>query len=212
MKVRHPSGLIWDEALGMGYYPVEVRGQYSEEYWRNYQSYRTTPIGSQLTSKRLSLVRSYWSPETDIVDVGIGNGHFIEEYGPGAHGYDVNPKAVEWLCQRGIWWDPHHANMPSASFWDSLEHVARPSELVSKVERFAFVSIPIFVNLDHVLKSKHFKKNEHFWYFTDKGLKDWMFRNGFQLVTASRMEEECGREDIGTFVFMRIAPPREELW
>lgn len=196
----------------MGYYPVEVRGQYSEQYWRNYQSYRTTPIGSQLTSKRLSLVRSHWPPETAIVDVGIGNGHFIEEYGPGAHGYDVNPKAVEWLCERGIWWDPHHASMPSASFWDSLEHVARPSELVSKVERFAFVSIPIFVNLDHVLKSKHFKKNEHFWYFTGEGLKGWMLRNGFELVMASRMEEECGREDIGTYVFTRIASPPEEVW
>jgi hypothetical protein len=211
-KASHSSGIVWDEALGMGYYAVEGRGQYNDEYWRRYQGYKTSEIGAKLNSKRLLLVRSHCPPGSSIVDVGIGNGHFVEAYGPAAYGYDVNPVAIEWLCKRKAWWDPHHADMPSASFWDSIEHVARPSELIGKVKRLAFISIPIFTDLDHVLRSKHFRKDEHFWYFTEHGLERWMSRRGFSLEEKNRMEEECGREDIGTFVFKRVSAGPPELW
>jgi Methyltransferase domain len=211
-KVRHASGLFWDETLGMGYFPVQARNQYGVEYWDNYQKYRGTSIGDKLTSRRISLVRSYQPSDLKLVDIGIGNGQFIDTYGAGAFGYDVNPRAIEWLFSKKIWWDPSHENPPSATFWDSLEHSERPGDLVKKVDRFIFISIPIFTSLDHVLRSKHFKKDEHFWYFTDRGLEGWMSRRGFSLITKNRMEEECGREDIGTFVFKRVSEEPPEVW
>lgn len=211
-KTRHTSGLFWDETLGMGYYPVQARNQYGLQYWENYQRLRSTPTGDNLTAKRISLVRSCHPAASKLVDIGIGNGQFIDAYGDGAFGYDVNPRAIEWLCSKNIWLDPSHENPPSATFWDSLEHSERPGELMAKVDVFAFISIPIFTGLDHVLRSKHFKKDEHFWYFTERGLEGWMGRRGFELVTKNRMEEECGREDIGTFVFKRVSEAPPELW
>lgn len=196
----------------MGYYPVQARNQYGVQYWENYQKYRSTPTGDSLTSKRISLVRSCHPAGLKLVDIGIGNGQFIDDYGPGAFGYDVNPRAIEWLCSKNIWLDPSHENPPSATFWDSLEHSERPGELIGKIDRFVFISIPIFTGLDHVLRSKHFKKDEHFWYFTERGLGGWLGRRGFELVTKNRMEEECGREDIGTFVFKRVSEAPPELW
>jgi hypothetical protein len=142
--------------------------------------------------------------DAQVVDIGIGSGHFIESRKVSTFGYDVNPVAIRWLLERDLWWDPYARDPDAITCWDSLEHLARPETLVRCVKNMIFISIPIFLDPDHVIRSKHYKPNEHFWYFTRDGLTEWMRRYGFSLVEENHMETNLGREDIGTFVFKRI--------
>lgn len=79
----------------------------------------------------------------------------------------------------------------------------RPDLFVDRVKKFVFVSIPIFAHKEHVLRSKHFRPTQHFWYWTHDGFIRWMQERGFSCVEKNCMESELGREDIGTFVFAR---------
>jgi hypothetical protein len=167
-----------------------------------------TSIGAELNRQRVLMVEKH-TIKTKVVDIGIGSGHFIlmrdQLVQPNiTYGYDVNPKGIQWLLDRNIWFDPWYQEPEIATFWDSFEHLPRPTDLLKQVTKFVFVSIPIFKGKEHILGSKHFKPNEHIWYFTRNGLINYFSRNGFDLVEENLMETELGREDIGSFAFKRI--------
>ena len=190
----------WDESLGFGTLEFSVKAdQYDLAYWDKYVSYRSNPIGEKLMKARADLVGKY--TEGDVVDIGIGSGHFIDVRKSRTFGYDVNPQAIRWLLDRGLWWDPYFRDPDAITCWDSLEHMNRPDALVRCAKNLIFVSIPIFMDAGHAARSKHYRPDEHFWYFTRNGLVGWMKRYGFQLLEENKMETDLGREDIGTFVF-----------
>lgn len=143
-----------------------------------------------------------------LVDVGIGSGAFIERRNAAAEGettfgFDVNPVAQEWLLQRDLFFDPYRVRVPAISLWDVMEHIPDFRALLARVSEWVFVSIPIFRDGQHVLASKHFRKDEHIWYFTSDGLIQAFGDCGFDVVATNTMETELGREDIGTFAFRR---------
>jgi hypothetical protein len=197
----HRSGIFWDSKNKVGFYPVVANGTYDQSYFERYNSYRETEMGKAITGYRVGLVNK-WCGQSKVLDVGIGCGQFIDAR-PGTHGYDVNPHGIRWLIDRGLWHDPHFINPDNATFWDSLEHIERPVELLERVKWHVFISTPIYRDLDHAASSKHFKPDEHFWYFTRNGLVSLMKSIGFNLLEESRVETELGREDIGTFAFRR---------
>lgn len=205
MNVKHESGLVWSDQRGVGYYPVVQNGQYDEAYWENYQKYRNSPIAEALMDARVSLVSTH-APGQPVVDIGIGSGHFIETRKGVTYGYDVNPTAIRWLLDRDLWWDPYARDPEHVTCWDTLEHMSRPDAFVERVRKTLVVSVPVFVDLAHVVASKHFKPNEHYFYWTRDGLVSWLRAMNFELVAENEMETELGREGIGTFVFKRIAP------
>jgi hypothetical protein len=193
----------WNEHLGIGTLDVNIKEtQYDRAYWEKYVSYRTNPIGEKLMKARADLVGKY-TLDGIVVDIGIGSGHFIDTRSGKTFGYDVNPVAIRWLLDRDLWWDPYFRNPGIVTCWDSLEHMSRPEALVRCVSGMIFVSIPIFTDLKHVMRSKHYRPDEHFWYFTRDGLVGWMGRHGFGLLEENWIETDLGREDIGTFVFKR---------
>lgn len=174
---------------------------YDEGYWKNYRALDKAPTGDELTKMRLDLVAQHWS--NWVVDIGIGGGRFVHEHGL-ARGYDVNPHAVAWLKERDLWCDPYAQPVDAITCWDSLEHIHDPGPLLGQVRRFVFVSLPIFSGPEHVLASKHFKREEHCWYFTRDGLARFMGRFGFVTISRNRMEQAAGREGIESFVFERL--------
>lgn len=198
-EIRH--GFVWLPEIGMGRYPVvRCHRPYDAEYFSRYQAMADTDMGRQLTAARIQLVaRHYNGP---LLDVGIGAGQFVEVR-PDTRGFDVNPAGIEWLNQRGLWADLYGDRYPALSFWDSLEHIDRPDVAVAKAERFVFISVPIFESGDHVLRSKHFRKTEHIWYWTHDGLVKWFSEQGFRLVEHNIIESELGREGIGSYAFER---------
>lgn len=191
--------LAWFAEQGIGYYPVRAM-PYDEAYFKNYQRITDTEIGRKLNQARIELVNKY--TDKDVIDIGIGSGVFCKER-PNTKGFDINPSAVDWLLENKLYRHPFKG-AHGFTFWDSIEHIHNPENTLQFAHEYVFISTPIYNNLDHVLKSKHFKKNEHCWYFTVEGMCIFMNYYGFEVQEVNWQETEIGREDIASFVFKRI--------
>lgn len=198
------SALIWLPQYGVGYYPVKET-PYDEAYFDKYVTYSNTEMGKELTKKRAEFVNKYFNGI--LIDIGIGCGDFIkyrtENFGV-TYGFDINPVAVKRLQESNKFLDPYSNKVKAVSLWDVLEHIHDQQKLLDMVEEWVFVSMPIYKDGEQVLRSKHFKPQEHCWYWTQAGLIRWMFAKGFSLAGVSNFETELGREDIETFAFKRI--------
>jgi hypothetical protein len=192
--------LQWDETLERGFYPVDPTGVYDASYFDKYRSYTDTEMGRDITSARVGLVNRHYAGS--VVDIGIGCGDFVQAM-PGAFGYDVNPTGIQWLKDRHLWCDPYEFPVNAVTCWDSLEHIKKPELLLNYVRKWVFVSIPIFEDKAHVLRSKHFRPDEHFHYFTHLSFIRFMSDQGFGLVEYNEMESDLGRDGIGTYAFRR---------
>lgn len=201
-KLSALESLMWFPEQGVGFYPVQTEeSPYDAGYFNRYAEMSNSEIGRNLIKVRIDVVKKYYGGE--VLDVGIGCGGFIESHG-NAKGYDINPTAIEWLSRRALLEDLYSGQHEAVTFWDSLEHIYDIDKVIQHVKTWAFVSIPIFDNAEHCLHSKHFRKNEHVWYFTDWGIKKWFKINGFECKEQSHIENSLGREGINTYVFRRI--------
>lgn len=195
---------MWFPTLGIGYYPVrESQATYGAAYFERYQQLAKTPMSAKLNDARNMLLKRHWSGP--VVDIGIGSGAFIESH-PDAYGYDINQFAVDWLRARKRYVNPYMSKVPAITCWDSLEHIADFVPLLERVTEWVFVSLPIFSCAEEVLSSKHFRPDEHFWYFTAYGLIRLMAAHGFVCAEYNTAETEIGRESIGSFAFRRCDP------
>ena len=206
------TGLVWSPELGMGYYPVDPDDEPyldevgSREYFNKYVEYAHSEMGHKITSFRTNFVDRHW--KGNVIDVGIGCGSFIlrrTTTGRPTKGFDVSPAAVAWLNVQNLFQSPYtDQGVNAITLWDVLEHLPNPGELIRCVNGWVFVSIPIFENAEHVLRSKHFRQDEHRWYFTHDGLIEWFLSHGFVNVEFATDETMMGREDIVTYAFTRI--------
>ena len=204
------DGLMWYPE-GWGFLPldsVDEPEEYGAAYWQKYQDYAGTPMERSINDLRTELVQK-WHPEGGLVlDVGIGNGSFLDRIRSQeilAVGHDINPAAVEWLRERGIHFRGLSAPpATSVTMWDVLEHIEDPTDVLASASRFVFVCMPIYGGPMHALSSKHYRPGEHCWYFTEVGLVRFMDGHGFRLVDMNGAETFAGREAIGTFVFERL--------
>jgi hypothetical protein len=197
--------LTWWPQLGIGYYPVENSlAPYDQDYFDRFDNNARTELGRTLMQARVRFVEQHY--RGTLIDVGIGSGAFLElrrNRGRTTYGYDVNPAGIEWLKDRMLLVDPYLVAFDAMTLWDVLEHISDFQTLLANVRKWLFLSLPIFNDAEHALRSKHFKPNEHCWYFTRDGLVFAMDKCGFGLKSESRIETELGREDIGTFAFLR---------
>lgn len=146
-----------------------------------------------------------------LVDVGIGSGAFVElrqARRRTTYGYDVNPAGLAWLEERALLVDPHLVSFDAMTLWDVLEHIPDFQSLLANVREWLFLSLPIFRDAEHALRSKHFKPDEHCWLFSRDGLVFAMKTCGFEMVSEDTFETDIGREDIGTFAFRRSGDDR----
>lgn len=199
--------LVWLPERGMGYFPVRTGTKpYDAKYFDKYTGYRDLPTFEALNRARCELVARHAGQYTTVCDVGIGDGAFIEARGiRWTLGYDVNPKGVDWLKTNGAWCDPYARPVEAVSFWDCLEHIHDPAPLLANVEGWVFVSLPIVPGDGPPPKGwKHFRPDEHCWYFTRKGFIAWMREHGFECVEVNANETIAGREDVEAFAFRRV--------
>lgn len=200
--------LTWLPAIGVGYYPVTAgAAPYDRAYFERFGRQADSQIGRALMNARVDLVADYHAGE--LVDVGIGSGAFVElrnsggRFPPNTFGFDVNPCGLAWLKDRQLYADPYVRRVRAVSFWDVLEHIPDFPKILANVTDWVFISIPIFTDANHVLRSRHFRPTEHVWYFTAEGLINVMAQLGFRHVYQDNVETRLGREDIGSFVFRR---------
>lgn len=188
----------------MGFYPV-TEAPYDADYFEKYVEYAETPLGHKLGQLRVELVARHTRPGTQVVDVGIGCGAFVEamQARRPTYGYDVNSAGIDWLEARGLLVNPFESVVDAVTFWDVIEHIPDVHRVLANVRRWVFAGLPIFTGPDHVLRSKHFRKDEHCWYWTRAGFIGWMAEHGFECVEHGTPESLAGREDIHSFVFRR---------
>ncbi len=202
LKAISEGRLQWFPELGVGFCGRMDLHLYDSTYFHNYVVRDSTAAGAALTQGRIHFVRSVLGHvPADLVDVGIGGGRFVRE--GKCLGYDVNPDGIAWLKQQDKWWDIYKCEVNAATFWDALEHIPDPGPVLGQIKLLAFVSCPIYTDMEHVLRSKHFKPGEHVHYWTAEGLENLMHWYGFDLIAMSSFEEDCGREDIKSFAFKR---------
>lgn len=198
--------LLWSPEKGYGWHSRPAM-LYSGDYFAHYQKLDATQMGGLLTHARLELVSKYCHP-SNTTDIGIGGGRYVLE--SSGTGYDVCEDAVKWLKEGDEalldrYRDPYEKSVYAATCWDSLEHIPEPEKLLAQVEKWLFVSLPVFEDADDVLSSKHYKPGEHLWYFSPTGFINWCAEQGFECVEMNRVESDLGREGIMSFAFKRVA-------
>ena len=186
---------------------MSVIAPYEKEYFEKCLAYKGNEISTKVNSGRSALVRKYCD---EIIDIGAGTGEFIERFisdGGKAKGYDANPYTVEWLRNNNHF-SEEFGNFNGFTFWDTIEHVKIPEFYFKRIpkESYLFVSIPVFKSLSDIRKSKHYRPNEHLYYWTEEGFVEWMKMYGFRLLEKNDSESEAGRDGIKEFVFKKDIP------
>jgi hypothetical protein len=196
--------LVWYPQDGYGVLLPTEEYVYGDSYYDKYVTMESSPVGHALIKQRFNFVDRH-VPVTgfmsNMIDVGVGAGGFV--FAAHCMGYDVCKKAVDMLKRNDRFHDLPSKPIETACFWDSLEHIVSPEAILANVNKHVFVSMPIYESGEHVLTSRHYRPNEHIWYFTEKGFIKWMKNQGWTLVEKNRDEERHGREDIGSFYFNR---------
>lgn len=178
-----------------------VSVNYDKAYFDKLKGYEYTEIENKISQYRILLTMKYIKPDKRILDFGCGTGIFVRK-----HPYNA-------IAGFDILYEKNDGNMiqnfktyDAICMWDVLEHLQEPDKYINalKLNGFLFLSLPIFDNLDDLKQSKHYRPNEHYWYFTDKGLKDYFIKNGYELREEGKGEIEAGRENIKSYVFQRI--------
>lgn len=214
--------LTWHADLGYGFYPVASEDMpYDAAYVEKYAKMADTGMAKRLNAHRVAMAMHAAEKVTikgeadTFIDIGPGDGAFMralsEELPEGedfVFGFDVNPVMVSKLIEEKRFALPNaivteaNKNWTVMTFWDSFEHIHRPDLSVQSANSVA-MSIPIFDNRDHVLRSKHFRPDEHVWYFTHPGIMAFMKRVGFKCIHWDDNETRIGREDIRSYIFLR---------
>lgn len=191
---------------------------YDQNYFNKYVTYENTPISRKLLRFRSKLVVKYCGKQP-VLDIGIGSGSFVRYHkAKKVYGFDICETAIDWLKKKNAYTNPWIETRPDIKgycFWDSFEHIVQPSVVLSNVPAgtHVFISIPIIPDDSQIVgledlamwmyQWKHFRPNEHVHYWTSSGLKRYMKNIGFSFITHKKDEVDIGRQDIGSFVFVK---------
>lgn len=186
---------------GYWFYPV-TDFVYDKEYIKKYEVYANTSMGEKILEARLDIVKPFFN----VIDIGIGCGDFINNK-KNAKGFDVNPYTIKKLKDENRWCNPYTDDLSqfdAITFFDSFEHIEKPEILLHRItSQTIIIALPIFKNYEDILKSKHYRPDEHFHYFTFLGFKEYMSKFNFKLSGWSGVEVELGRDAILTFIFKK---------
>ena len=108
-------------------------------------------------------------------------------------------------------YDPHfypnqdfvkEGTFDAITFWDSLEHMKRLGIVPLLNGRYVFISTPIIDGVRDLLKWKHFRPDEHVWYFSEQALVKLFKKWGYALQSVDSFEVQCGRSDVLSYCFV----------
>jgi SAM-dependent methyltransferase len=186
---------------------------YDNEHWDLLKSYEDQPICKAITKGRIDLVKSYCRYQ-NILDIGCGTGYFIKKYTEKtsylAYGFDILQNTITELKKHYLYINPYDyipAFIKGVCLWDVMEHLPDPMKLLDLIPKnvYTFISMPIYeeITQEAIIKSKHYRPNEHLHYWSDNGLIEYMSKAGFDCLEKQDFETKAGREDIYTYVFKK---------
>lgn len=202
-----PDGdLMLCERDGFAYQrDMSRRVRYDDSYLYKFAAYDRATARA-VNAGRVSMLSRHLTRGSSVLDVGAGDGEFVRaarDAGFNAKGYEVIPAAANALKLAELY-DNHPRGYDAVTMFDVLEHMEDPAPWLGGISRpsaMLFMSLPIFEDLRRIRESRHYRPNEHFYYFTADGLVSWIALYGFALVERSQHEIEAGRENIGAFAF-----------
>ena len=180
---------------------------YEYDYFQKYVNYKNTDISKKLNKFRVGLTKKY-SGNGKVLDIGIGSGEFIQKIKNNVFGFDINPYGINWLKENKKYLNPYYddiSDIKVITLWDAIEHMANPCSLLNKIKKnqIVILTLPIFEDLKQLYSSKHFRINEHLYYWTNDSFMWYMQGNGFKFLEMSNQENKCGRQGVNTFVFKK---------
>lgn len=201
------------ETLGVAWQAdMRVTCDYGDAYFYHYAELEGSEVAVRLNAGRVAMLARHVPAEASVLDIGAGCGTFVKaarSWGFDAKGFDIIPKTVDRLKAMDAFADNPEA-FDVVTFWDSLEHMPDPGEVLARIRKDAIVlvAIPIMEGLRKVRESKHYKPGEHLYYVTEPGFVAWMSMHGLQLLETSTHETDAGREAIGAYAFRKVAEPK----
>lgn len=176
---------------------------YDAPYFEKYIQYEGSEVSEQINAGRVAFVKKHFGDDF-LLDIGIGSGEFIKKR-LSTWGMDVNPVAIRWLLARNLWANDIET-FHAVTMWDVIEHCPKPGDYFDRMRygSYLFTSIPIFKDIRLVRESKHYRPNEHLYYWTEKGFVAWMARHGFRHLETQDFEIQAGRDSILSFAFRKV--------
>lgn len=187
---------------------MDIRAQYDAAYYAKCAAYDAA-IASRVNAARRAFVRRHCGLSS-LLDVGAGACQFVKA--ADCFGFDVNPASADALRALGRY-SADFDKFEALTFWDVLEHVPEPHKYLQRIApgAFVFATVPVFDDLDAIRASKHYRPDEHLYYFTRQGFIDWMALYGFRFLEYSDHEITAGRDSIGAFAFRRDLPQYRDM-
>ena len=193
-------GVAWQKSM-------EKRVPYDLSYFNKCASYDGSNIANAINKGRIDLVDKYVGKKATVLDVGIGSGEFIRSRPGPTFGTDINPIAIKWLKNRDKYSDTWE-KFSAFTFWDVIEHVESPQNYFRAIPKdaYLFTSLPIFDKLEDIKNSKHYRPNEHLYYWTNDGFINWMKEYRFDCLETTYYEQMAGRSKINSYAFKKSLP------
>jgi hypothetical protein len=177
------------------WHQIELTGdmmKYDEKYIQYY-----TKMDNSMSKLRYKLLRDHVGLFNSVLDVGYGDGNFLEycfNHDKQCYGADISnyplPRGVEFVPSAD------KVSVDVVTFFDSLEH--RPEAdllpfLKSLNTKFIVVSLPWChgaMGHEYFQTWKHRKPNEHFHHFDYIGLINLLDDAGFKTIHVGNEEDE----------------------
>jgi len=180
--------------------------KYDSSYINIYNQQKYTQTAKVLNNIRLNYLMSYFfSPPESLLDVGCGNGSFLQAcIGKinTLYGFDV----VNTMLPDSIIKVYEFVEASVYTFWDSLEHIWDISFLENLPTRMVAVSVPWYYG--EFKNWRHYKPDEHIRYFTLDALTNMFEHYGWTLLNYGDVEDVVrepinGNPNILTAIFRK---------
>ena len=184
---------------------------YGDAYKKKYEGYHLTDEGARLSLVRLGVLAQNWPPGTRVLDFGGGVGSFAKTACRNGYPCDVSDvnglRMLPGIALVDIE-DAFKGQYDVVTFFDLLEHLPDPRELLQRFEKSGVQGFVIAapdpersLDLSLLPSWKHFRRNEHYFGFSPHSLQD-ILTTRWKMVLQDN-SEECIREDITTTVWTR---------
>lgn len=197
--IRLPNGVIKQDGI------IKEKMIYDIQYIRDrYDSYGDLCV--KMAWLRIGYIFSVITGARTLLDIGYGNGAFLEEaksfikcYGYDVSGYDI-PEGCELV-------HPNKAQVDIITLFDVLEHYEDIYEIKNYDCNYFVISVPN-VDKDGFDAWKHRRPDEHLYHFDIDSLSSFMSELNYNCISYSYIEDLIRKPDndkpnILTAIFQR---------